>query len=363
MPLRTALTEMLGIEHPIIQGGMQYVGYAEMASAVSNDKPFGVNLTILPALIPADYDGYARVLAEEKAGLKVLHKSATMRHALKAQEAGVDLIEIVGYEGSIAGGQKGDEVGAWVLLAKVGGISSRVCQRPMSSGRVGARVRRVREFSDTPLEATSTLKVPVIAAGAAGFPPREPIHPFIFGAEARGASSQQPWPWAQGARDFEGEAHGITMATRFLCTVEAGPCPKDTCGAQRMPCLLSRQTTIVLGSLSNATRVFKNEVAQQIRDIEGKGDVDFSQVMPLASGQRTKKMPLGQFIAVACFVRELGHSNNMPFGKFVELPAERQFVRTLSTAKFAASLQAELPGGSSLGTPPTPCGAAARAWA
>ncbi|CAJ1397265.1 unnamed protein product [Effrenium voratum] len=356
MPLRTALTEMLGIEHPIIQGGMQYVGYAEMASAVSNAGGLGI-LTGLtqpdPEALRAaaeirrcrtmtdsscravivfrrsptcrsshkmlqryivegqDYDGYARVLAEEKAGLKVLHKSATMRHALKAQEAGVDLIEIVGYEGSIAGGQKGDEVGAWVLLAKVGGISSRVCQRPMSSGRVGARVRRVREFSDTPLEATSTLKVPVIAAGAAGFPPREPIHPFIFGAEARGASSQQPWPWAQGARDFEGEAHGITMATRFLCTVEAGPCPKDTCGAQRMPCLLSRQTTIVLGSLSNATRVFKNEVAQQIRDIEGKGDVDFSQVMPLASGQRTKKMPLGQFIAVACFVRELGHSNNM----------------------------------------------------
>ncbi|CAE7902946.1 unnamed protein product, partial [Symbiodinium microadriaticum] len=95
MPLKTALTEMLGIEHPIIQGGMQYVGYAEMASAVSNagglgiltgltqpnpealraeirrcrtmtDKPFGVNLTILPALIPADYDAFARVVAEEK---------------------------------------------------------------------------------------------------------------------------------------------------------------------------------------------------------------------------------------------------------------------------------------------------------
>ena len=134
MPLSTALTRMLGIRHPIIQGGMQYVGYAEMASAVSNagglgiltaatqptpedlrkeiqkcrtmtKNPFGVNLTILPALIPADYDGYAKVIAEEKvamvevaggsprkyigmwreAGVKVLHKSATIRHALKAQ--------------------------------------------------------------------------------------------------------------------------------------------------------------------------------------------------------------------------------------------------------------------------------------
>eukprot|EP00971_Amphidinium_carterae_P246028 4886554-Amphidinium_carterae.1 len=88
-------------------------------------KPFGVNLTILPAIIPADYDAYAQIIAEErvsmvevaggspkkyirmwhKAGVKVLHKSATIRHALKAQDAGVDLVEIVGYEGSIAGGQ------------------------------------------------------------------------------------------------------------------------------------------------------------------------------------------------------------------------------------------------------------------
>ena len=96
-------------------------------------KPFGVNLTILKMLIPADYDAYARVIAEEKvalvevaggspkkymkmwhdAGVKVLHKSATIRHALKAQAAGVDLIEVVGYEASIAGGQPGDEVGNW----------------------------------------------------------------------------------------------------------------------------------------------------------------------------------------------------------------------------------------------------------
>jgi nitronate monooxygenase len=98
MVLKTALTEMLGIQYPIIQGGMQYVGYAEMASAVSNagglgiltgltqpspeelraeirrcrtmtDKPFGVNLTILPALIPADYDGYMQVIAEERVAM------------------------------------------------------------------------------------------------------------------------------------------------------------------------------------------------------------------------------------------------------------------------------------------------------
>jgi len=279
MPLKTALTEMLGIEHPIIQGGMQYVGYAEMASAVSNagglgiltgltqpnpealraeirrcrtmtDKPFGVNLTILPALIPADYDAFARVVAEEKvtmvelaagspkkytpmwkaAGVKVLHKSATIRHALKAQEAGVDLIEIVGYEGSIAGGQPGDEVGAWVLLAK----------------------------------ATSMLKVPVIAAGASG------------------TGRQLAAALAMGAQ-------GITMATRFLCTVEA-PIDQKVKETLMSPEMDERSTTIVLGTLSNATRVFKNGVSKKIREIESQGDVDFSQVMPLASGSRTKKM-------------------------------------------------------------------------
>ncbi|CAE8589642.1 unnamed protein product [Polarella glacialis] len=279
MPLRTALTELLGIEHPIIQGGMQYVGYAEMASAVSNagglgiitgltqpnpealraeirrcrtmtSKPFGVNLTILPALIPADYDSFARIIAEEKvamvelaagspkkyigmwhaAGVKVLHKAATMRHALKAQEAGVDLIEIVGYEGSIAGGQPGDEVGLWVLLAK----------------------------------ATSVLKVPVIAAGASG------------------TGRQLAAALAMGA-------HGMTMATRFLCTVEA---PIDIRIKEYMckPEVDERSTTIVLGSLSNATRVFKNPVSLQIREIEAEGSVDFSKVAPLAAGARTKTM-------------------------------------------------------------------------
>ncbi|CAK9021419.1 unnamed protein product [Durusdinium trenchii] len=165
-----------------------------------------------------------------KAGVKVLHKSATMRHALKAQEAGVDIIEIVGYEGSIAGGQPGDEVGAWVLLAK----------------------------------ATSTLRVPVVAAGASG------------------TGRQLAAALAMGAQ-------GVTMATRFLCTVEA-PIDMKIKECMARPEVDERQTTIVLGTLSNATRVFKNGVAEEIRRIERQGDVDFSQVMPLASGGRTKKM-------------------------------------------------------------------------
>eukprot|EP00929_Paragymnodinium_shiwhaense_P025094 TRINITY_DN15255_c0_g1_i1.p1 TRINITY_DN15255_c0_g1~~TRINITY_DN15255_c0_g1_i1.p1 ORF type:complete len:362 (+),score=61.07 TRINITY_DN15255_c0_g1_i1:86-1087(+) len=279
MPLSTALTEMLGIEHPIIQGGMQNVGYAEMASAVSNagglgiltgltqpspealreeirrcrqmtSKPFGVNLTILPALIPADYDGYVRVICEEKvtmvelaagspkkympqfraAGIKVLHKSATIRHALKAEAAGVDLVEVVGYEGSIAGGQPGDEVGAWVVLAK----------------------------------ATSLLKIPVIAAGASA------------------TGRQLAAALAMGAQ-------GITMATRFLCTVEC-PIHQSIKDSMAKPELDERSTTVVLAPLNNATRVFKNDVSLEINVIEQEGAVDFSKIAPLASGERSKAM-------------------------------------------------------------------------
>lgn len=281
MVLRTALTEMLGIEHPIIQGGMQHVGIAEMAAAVSNagglgiltgltqptpedlrkeirrcrtmtDKPFGVNLTILPALIPGDIDAFIKVVAEEKvallevaggspkkyipmlhaAGVKVLHKSATIRHALKAQEAGVDLIEIVGYEASIAGGQPGDEVGSWVLLPK----------------------------------AIRLLKVPVIHSGATA------------------TGRQLAAALAMGAQ-------GVTMATRFLATVEA-PIRQEVKEHIARVDVDERSTTIVLKSLNNATRVFKNEVSLKMNELEQEmaGQIDFSKFVPLATGERTRKM-------------------------------------------------------------------------
>lgn len=289
MPLRTTLTDLLGIEAPILQGGMQHVGIAEMASAVSNagglgiltglsqpspealrteirrcrsmtDKPFGVNLSILPTLIPADYDGYAKVIAEEgrgngggvamieiaagspkkyvqmmhDAGVLVLHKSATIRHALKAQEAGADLIEVVGYEASIAGGQQGDEVGNWVMLAK----------------------------------AVGKLKVPVIASGASA-----------TGRQLAAALSMG--------------ACGVTMATRFLATVEAPIHPNIKEHMARSD-VDERSTTVVLSSLNNATRVFKNEVANTMNAIEKEGlstgGVKFKTLAPYAAGSRTKKM-------------------------------------------------------------------------
>ena len=283
MSLRTALTDMLGIDVPVVQGGMQYIGYAEMASAVSNagglgiltaltqsspeelraeiarcrtmtTRPFGVNLTILPALIPADYDAYMRVICEERvalveisgyspakymaslraAGVKVLHKSATLKHALKAERAGVDLIEIAGFESSIAGRAANDDIGTWVLLAKALGV----------------------------------LRTPVIVSGASA------------------TGRQLAAALAMGAV-------GMTMGTRFLATTEC-PIQHSIKVHLASPAVDEFATTLVLGSLSNSTRVLKNDVTQKILEIERAGaagsGVDFEQLRPYASGARTKRM-------------------------------------------------------------------------
>ena len=163
--MKTRITEMLGIRHPIIQGGMHYVGLAELASAVSNagglgiitgltqptpedlgreiercramtDKPFGVNLTFLPAVKPPDYPGYVRTIVEhgvkvvetagnnpqkwlpelQKAGIKIIHKCTSVRHAKKAESIGCDALSIDGFE---CGGHPGeDDVPNMILLPR-----------------------------------------------------------------------------------------------------------------------------------------------------------------------------------------------------------------------------------------------------
>ncbi|MEO1220166.1 MAG: nitronate monooxygenase family protein [Pseudomonadota bacterium] len=163
--MKTAITEMFGIEHPIIQGGMHYVGFAEMAAAVSNagglgiitgltqktpedlaneiarckdmtDKPFGVNITILPTLTPPDYPGIVKAVIEggvkvvetagrnpsellpplKEAGIKVIHKCTSVRHSLKAQEIGCDAVSVDGFE---CGGHPGeDDVPNFILLPR-----------------------------------------------------------------------------------------------------------------------------------------------------------------------------------------------------------------------------------------------------
>ena len=145
--MKTRITELFGIEHPIIQGGMHYVGFAKLAAAVSNagglgtitgltqqtpaalaneialcndltDKPFAVNLTFLPTVNSPDYEGYVRAIIEggvqivetagrnpaqvlpplQSAGIKVIHKCTSVRHALKAQKIGCDAVSVDGFE-------------------------------------------------------------------------------------------------------------------------------------------------------------------------------------------------------------------------------------------------------------------------
>ncbi len=163
--MKTRITELFGIEHPIIQGGMHYVGYAELASAVSNagglglitaltqktpallaqeiarcremtDKPFGVNLTFLPAVNAPDYPGYVKAIIEggvkivetagnnpqkwlpalKDAGIKVIHKCTSVRHALKAESIGCDAISVDGFE--CAGHPGEDDIPNFILLPR-----------------------------------------------------------------------------------------------------------------------------------------------------------------------------------------------------------------------------------------------------
>ena len=165
--MKTRITELLGIEHPIIQGGMHFVGLAELASAVSNagglgiitgltqgtpeklaneiarcqdmtDKPFGVNMTFLPAVRPPDYPGLFKVIIEsgvkivetagnnpaqwlpmlKEADIKVIHKCTSVRHALKAERIGCDAVSVDGFE---CGGHPGeDDVTNFILLPRAG---------------------------------------------------------------------------------------------------------------------------------------------------------------------------------------------------------------------------------------------------
>lgn len=272
--LTTRVTEMLGIEHPIVQGGMMWVGRAELAAAVSEagglgiitaltqptpedlrseiarvraltDKPFGVNLTILPTITPPPYDEYRRVMIEEgvrivetagsspeqhmadfaDAGITVIHKCTSVRHALKAQELGVQIVSIDGFE--CAGHPGEDDVPGLVLIPA----------------------------------AADALSIPFIASG--GF------------ADGRGLAAAL----ALGA-------DGINMGTRFLASKEA---PVDDAVKQRIINASELDTNLILRSLHNTARVAKNSVSDEVVRLLAAGG-DFSAVQPLVSGARGRKV-------------------------------------------------------------------------
>jgi NAD(P)H-dependent flavin oxidoreductase YrpB (nitropropane dioxygenase family) len=271
LALTTRFTELFGVEHPIIQGGMQWVGKAELVSAVANtgalgfltaltqptpealseeiartremtDKPFGVNLTILPAISPPPYAEYRAAIIEagiksvetagykpqehvehfKQHGIKVIHKCTAVRHALSAERMGVDAISIDGFE--CAGHPGEDDIPGLILI-------------PAAAAKV---------------------KIPIVASG--GF------------ADGRGLVAAL----ALGAE-------GVNMGTRFCVTREA---PIAEAFKQRMVVNDERQTNLIFRTLHNTARVMKNAVSDEVVDIEQRGGATFEDVQPLVAGTR-----------------------------------------------------------------------------
>jgi nitronate monooxygenase len=268
--MKTRLTEMLGIQYPIVQGGMQWVGYSELASAVSNagglgiltaltqptpedlrkeiarcremtDKPFGVNMTILPTIKPPPYAEYMQVIFEsgvkivetagnnprdfapkfKERGITILHKCTSVRHALSAEKHGVDVISIDGFE--CAGHPGEDDVTNLIL--------------------VPAAVRACR--------------IPVIASGGIA------------------DGTQMAACLAMGAQ-------GVNMGTRFMCTKEA---PIHDRVKQALVSAGERDTNLIFRTMRNTSRVLKNAVSDEVVAMERKGAA-FEDVKHLVAGAR-----------------------------------------------------------------------------
>ncbi len=251
--MKTRITELFGIEHPIIQGGMHYVGFAELAAAVSNagglgiitgltqktpdalareirrcrdmtDKPFGVNITFLPTVTAPDYPGYIRAIVEggvkivetagrnpeqvmphlHAAGIKVIHKCTSVRHSLKAQSIGCDAVSVDGFE---CGGHPGeDDVPNFILLPR----------------------------------AAEELKIPFVASGGMA-DGRSLVAALSLGAD------------------------GINMGTRFIATKEA---PVHENVKQAIVAASELDTRLVMRPLRNTERVMRNAAVDHLLEKE-----------------------------------------------------------------------------------------------
>ena len=251
--MKTRITELFGIQHPIIQGGMHYVGFAELAAAVSNagglgiitgltqkspealaneiarcrtmtDKPFGVNLTFLPIVNTPDYPGYVRAIIEggvkvvetagnnpqqylpalQEAGIKVIHKCTSVRHALKAQSIGCDAVSVDGFE--CAGHPGEDDVPNFILLPR----------------------------------AADELSIPFVASGGMA-DGRSLAAALCLGAE------------------------GVNMGTRFIATREA---PVHENVKQAIVAASELDTRLVMRSLRNTERVLRNAAVDRLIEKE-----------------------------------------------------------------------------------------------
>ncbi|WP_050419731.1 NAD(P)H-dependent flavin oxidoreductase [Bradyrhizobium tropiciagri] len=304
--MKTRITELFGIEHPIIQGGMHYVGFAELAAAVANagglglitsltqpspdhlaaeiskcremtDKPFGVNLTFLPAVKPPDYPGYVRAVIEggikivetagnnpqkwlpalKEAGIKVIHKCTSVRHALKAEAIGVDALSIDGFE---CGGHPGeDDVPNFILLPR----------------------------------AADELKIPFVASGGMA------DGRSLVGAIAMGAD-------------------GINMGTRFIATKEAPVHPRVK---EAILAATELDTRLIMRPLRNTERVLKNagveRLLQKERDLGGA--ITFADVAPEVAGVYPRVMKEGDMDAG-------GWSCGMVVGLINDIPTVKELL-------------------------------------
>jgi len=271
MAIKTRVTEMLGIEHPIVQGGMMHVGYAELASAVSNagglgiitaltqpspaalhaeiercramtSKPFAVNVTVLPSVTPPDYKAYAQTIIDagikivetagtqevrelwammKPHGITILHKCTAVRHALSAERAGCDIISIDGFE--CAGHPGEDDIPGLILI-------------PAAADKV---------------------KIPMLASGGFG-DGRGLVAALSLGAE------------------------GINMGTRFCATQEAPIHPNVK---QKYLENDERGTNLIFRSLHNTARVGKNEVSDEVVRRLREPGATFDAVRELVSGK------------------------------------------------------------------------------
>jgi len=309
--MKTQITELFGIEHPIIQGGMHYVGFAELAAAVSNagglgiitgltqgtpekleaeikkcqdltGKPFGVNLTFLPSLTPPDYPGLIEVIiksgvkivetagrnpavympAMKDADIKVIHKCTSVRHSVKAQDIGCDAVSVDGFE---CGGHPGeDDIPNFILLPR----------------------------------AADELEIPFVASGGMA-DARSLVAAMALGAE------------------------GMNMGTRFIATKDA---PVHQNVKEAIVNASELDTRLIMRSLTNTERVLNNPAVESLMAKEKAlgDDLTFEDIVDEVAGVYPKVMMEGEPEAGAW-------SCGMVAGLVNDIPSVEELINTIMT--------------------------------
>ena len=309
--MKTQITKLFGIEHPIIQGGMHFVGFAELAAAVSNagglgiitgltqgtpekleaeikkcqdltDKPFGVNLTFLPSMTPPDYPGLIEVIiktgvkvvetagrnpavympAMKDADIKVIHKCTSVRHSIKAQDIGCDAVSVDGFE---CGGHPGeDDIPNFILLPR----------------------------------AADELEIPFVASGGMA-DARSLVAAMALGAE------------------------GMNMGTRFIATKDA---PVHQNVKEAIVNASELDTRLIMRSLTNTERVLNNPAVESLMAKEKAlgDDLTFEDIVDEVAGVYPKVMMEGEPEAGAW-------SCGMVAGLVNDIPSVEELINTIMT--------------------------------